>query len=76
MAICKPSIRRVAPQGSVIIGFAGDCPSSSGYDDNPIVYAAVVSMRLAGGKYYSKREYADRPDCIYKRTGGRGSPGK
>jgi len=70
LAICKPTIRRVAPVGSVIIGFAGDSLRSEGYFDNSIVYAAIVSERL-GGEYYSKREYAVRPDCIYKRTGNR-----
>jgi len=71
LAICKPSIRRVAPEDSVIIGFAGDRLIGEGYEDNSIVYAAVVSKSLAHGDYYSKREYADRPDCIYKRTGKR-----
>jgi hypothetical protein len=71
LAICKPTVRRVAPEGSVIIGFAGNDFRSEGYDDNSIVYAAVVSRRLTGCEYYSKREYADRPDCIYKRTGER-----
>lgn len=71
LAICKPTIRRVAPKGSVIIGFAANSLGSEGYRDNPIVYAAVVSRKLFCGDYYSKREYADRPDCIYKRTRGR-----
>jgi putative DNA base modification enzyme with NMAD domain len=69
LAICKPKIRRVAPQGSVIIGFAGDCLKSKGYNDNSIVYAAAVTRRLTDGDYYSIRKYADRPDCIYRRTG-------
>jgi hypothetical protein len=46
LAICKPTIRRVAPEGSVIIAFAGDCIGSDGYNDNCIVYAAVVSRRV------------------------------
>lgn len=71
LAICKPAIRRAAPEGSVIIGFAGNCLRSESYDDNSIVYAAVVLKTLTGGEYYSNREYADRPDCIYKRTGKR-----
>lgn len=71
LAVCKASIRRVAPEGSVIIGFAGDCLASSGYEDNSIVYAAVVSRRLTDGEYYSKRKHANRPDCIYRRSGER-----
>lgn len=71
LAICEPSIRRVAPEGSVIIGFAGHCLSGDGYEDNSIVYAAVVSRRLADGEYYSRRQYARRPDCIYRRAGKR-----
>ncbi len=70
LAICKPTIRRVAPVGSVIIGFAGDKLRSEGYFENSIVYAAIVSARL-GGEYYSQRKYANRWDCIYKRTGKR-----
>ena len=71
LAICKPIIRRVAPEGSVVIGFAGNCLTSSGYDDNSIVYAAVVSRRLAHGEYYTARRYAHRPDCIYRHSGER-----
>ena len=47
LAICKPTIRRVAPEGNVIIEFAGDRVGSDGYEDNPIVYALVVSIRVA-----------------------------
>lgn len=60
LAICKPAIRRVAPEGSVIIGFAGNGIRSEGYDNNSIVYAAVVSRRLIRGAYCSK---ADRGRC-------------
>ena len=69
LAICKPTIRRVAPEGSVIVAFAGDCMGSEGYEDNCIVYAAVVSRRVPNQDYYSKRRYAHRRDCIYKRSG-------
>jgi hypothetical protein len=44
--------------------------SSDGYKDNCIVYAAVVSRRVANREYYSKRQFAHRRDCIYKRSGG------
>lgn len=71
LAICKPAIRRVAPEGSVIIAFAGNVMEKDGYKDNCIVYAAVVSRRLDNGNYYSKRRYAHRRDCIYKRRGVR-----
>jgi hypothetical protein len=70
LAICKPTIRRVAPEGSVIIAFAGDCMVSDGYEDNCIVYASVVSRRVDNREYYSERQYAHRRDCIYKRSGG------
>ena len=69
LAICKPTIRRVAPEGSVIFAFAGNCMDSEGYRDNCIVYAAVVSRRVPNCEYYSKRQYAHRQDCIYKRNG-------
>jgi hypothetical protein len=36
------------------VGFAGNCLRSEGYDDNSIVYAAVVSSRLTDGEYYSR----------------------
>jgi hypothetical protein len=70
LAICKPTIRRVALKGDVIIGFAGNKLVGEGYDDNSIVYAAIVSRKL-DGEYYSEKEYAGRPDCIYRRTGKR-----
>ena len=70
LAICKPTIRRIAPEGSVIIAFAGDCMASDGYEDNCIVYAAAVSRRVDNREYYWKRQYAHRRDCIYKRSGG------
>jgi hypothetical protein len=69
LAICKPTIRRVAPEGSVIIAFAGNCMSRDGYLDNCVVYAAVVSKRVPNREYYSERRYAHRRDCIYKRAG-------
>jgi hypothetical protein len=33
LAIYKPAIRRTAPEGSVIIAFAGDCMGGEGYHD-------------------------------------------
>jgi hypothetical protein len=69
LAICKPTIRRVAPEGSVIIAFAGNLMEKDGYEDNCIVYAAVVSRRVDNQEYYSQRRYAHRRDCIYKRSG-------
>jgi hypothetical protein len=71
LAICKPTIRRVAPEGSVIIAFAGECMKRDGYMDNCVMYAAVVSRRVPNRDYYSERRYAHRRDCIYKRSGGR-----
>jgi hypothetical protein len=69
LAICKPRIRHVAPEGSVIIAFAGECMRRDGYLDNCIVCAAVVSRRLSNWEYYSRRQYAHRRDCIYTRSG-------
>jgi hypothetical protein len=69
LAICKPTIRRVAPVGSVVLAFAGECMKRDGYLDNCIVYAAVVSRRVPNREYYSKRQHAHRRDCIYKRSG-------
>jgi hypothetical protein len=69
LAICKPTIRRVAPEGSVVIAFAGNGMESDGYKDNCVVYAAVVSRRVPNREYYSERRYTHRRDCIYKRSG-------
>ena len=71
LAICKQTIRRVAPEGSVIIGFAGNDLRDEGYHDNSIVYAATVTRPLNPGEYCRKRMYAGRPDCVYKCTGKR-----
>jgi hypothetical protein len=53
----------VAPEGSVILAFAGNGMDSEGYRDNCIVYAAVVSRRVPNREYYSKRRYSHRRDC-------------
>jgi hypothetical protein len=69
LAICKPIVRRVAPEESVIIGFAGDGLDSKGYRDNCVVYAAVITKKLEHGSYYTDPGYTERRDCIYERNG-------
>ena len=66
LAIRKPTIRRVAPEGSVIIAFAGDYMGSDGYEDNSIVYAAVVSKGVPNSGCW---RYAHWRDCVYGRAG-------
>jgi len=60
LAICKPKIRKTAGKESLIFGFGG-----KGYKER-LIYIARVTAKLEGDAYYRKREYARRPDCIYK----------
>lgn len=64
LAICKPKIRRTAGKGSLVFGFGG-----KGYEER-LIYIARVTAKLEGGAYYREREYARRPDCIYRVENG------
>jgi hypothetical protein len=65
LAICKPRIRKSAREGSFIFGFGG-----KEYQER-LIYIACVTRRLEGQDYYRRREYAARPDCIYRVEDGR-----
>jgi len=60
LAICKPKIRKTAGKGSLVFGFGG-----KGYEER-LIYIARVTAKLEGDAYYREREYARRPDCIYR----------
>jgi hypothetical protein len=60
LAICKPKIRRTAGKESLVFGFGG-----KGYEER-LIYIARVTAKLEGDAYYRQREYARRPDCIYR----------
>jgi hypothetical protein len=65
LAICKPKIRKAAGKGVLVFGFG--CKK---YDER-LIYIARVTDQLAGENYYRLREYARRPDCIYKSVNGK-----
>jgi hypothetical protein len=62
LAICKPKIRVGAAKGDWIIGVGGKRLGDG------VIYVARVGEAI-GIEYYSRREFATRPDCIYRRTG-------
>jgi hypothetical protein len=63
LAICKPKIRKSAEKGSLIFGFWG-----KRYNER-LIYIARVTDKLEGQAYYQCKEYARRPDCIYRVVG-------
>jgi len=63
LAICKPKIRKSAKKGALIFGFGG-----KKYEER-LIYIARVTDKLQGRDYYQRREYAGRPDCIYRAEG-------
>jgi hypothetical protein len=65
LALCKPKIRKTAGKGSLVFGFGG-----KEYDER-LIYIALVTDKLEGQSYYRRREYARRPDCIYRVEQGR-----
>lgn len=65
LAICKPKIRKTACKGSFVFGFGG-----KNYGER-LIYIAKVTAKLEGAAYYRRREYARRPDCIYRVENGR-----
>jgi hypothetical protein len=67
LAICKPAIRSSATEGDVILGFA----ANSLYENNCLVYAATVTLKLNGKRYYANAKYTGRPDCIYEFEDGK-----
>ena len=66
LALCKPAIRATARVGDTLIGFA----AKSMCADQRLVYAAVVTERLADGTYYREARWRDRLDCLYAWRGG------
>jgi Nucleotide modification associated domain 2 len=65
LAICKPKIRSTAGKGAWIFGFG-----SQHYGER-LIYVARVTKPLDVGEYYTKPEYASRPDCIYREANDR-----
>jgi hypothetical protein len=63
LAICKPMIRSTAKCGDLIFGFA----AKSLHPDNRLIYIARVTEKVEGGLYYMRRQFAGRPDRIYRR---------
>jgi hypothetical protein len=61
LAICKPGIRSTAQVGDTLIGVA----AKSMCADQRLVYAAVVTRKLADGAYYRDRAWRNRRDCVY-----------
>jgi hypothetical protein len=61
LAICKPAIRSTAQVGDTLIGFA----AKSMCADQHLVYAAVVTRKIADGAYYRGTEWRKRGDCVY-----------
>ena len=61
LALCKPAIRATARVGDTLIGFAAKAMCA----DQRLVYAAVVTERLAEGAYYREARWRSRIDCIY-----------
>ena len=61
LALCKPAIRSTAAVGDTVVAFA----AKSMCRDQRLVYAAVVTEKLAPGAYYRAREWRDRRDCVY-----------
>ena len=60
LAICKPQIRKSAKIGALIFGFGG-----KDYGER-LIYIARVTGKCEGQDYYRLKQYARRPDCIYK----------
>jgi len=65
LAICKPKVRKTADVDSLIFGFGG-----KDYRER-LIYVARVTRKFAGTEYYTSREFARRPDCIYRSVDGR-----
>lgn len=65
LAICKPKIRKNAAKGDIIFGVGG-----KNYGER-LIYIAKVTAKPDRGDYYRKRQYAKRPDCIYRNVEGR-----
>lgn len=61
LAICKPTIRKVATKGDLIFGFTANSLDKR----NRLIYVARITEKLSNGDYYRKRKYAFRDDCIY-----------
>lgn len=61
LAICKPTIRRVARHGDLLFGFGG-----RNLGDR-LIYVAVVTGKIPDGSYYWDSRYAFRADRIYER---------
>lgn len=65
LAICKPAIRRTAIEGDWIIGIS---PKEDGHK---LCYAAQVTSKIPGQRYYTQEMSNKRGDSIYSFDGTR-----
>ena len=64
LAICKPSIRRTAREGDIVLGFGGRDLGEK------LIYVARVATVVRDGHYYDGgSQYEGRLDCIYRWQG-------
>lgn len=64
LAICKPSIRRTAQAGDIILGFGSQALGEK------LIYAAKIAKVVSGGHYYDDGSaFEGRLDCIYSWRG-------
>jgi hypothetical protein len=67
LALCKPKIRKGAGEGALVFGFGG---KKKNYGER-LIYVAEVTSKPKTGDYYLKRQFATRPDCIYRKVDGK-----
>jgi hypothetical protein len=65
LAICKPVIRRTAKLGDLVFGFGGRRLGGR------LIYAARITHKPPTESYYRDPTFRGRPDCIYRKVGGR-----
>jgi len=76
LAICKPRLRSTAQahktEGDIVLGLAADKleRTSKLSKGNKLIYAARIQAKETDGKYYKRKKYAKRGDCIYEFIGG------
>lgn len=62
LALCKPAIRATASVGDTIVAFA----AKSMCRDQRLVFAAVVTAKIADGAYYRAAAWRQRRDAVYR----------
>lgn len=73
LAVCKPRIRMKASIGELVLAFAGR--SVNPHEPHAVVWAGVVSEKMAFGEYWNDRRFATKkpnqcalPDNFYRPT--------